>query len=342
MKKQLIYSLLIILAISVIITIIFSNIFGGNNWSFMNLLLNVLYGFIIGSSISLSGLVTKFVFRISDIRKFPSRTYVLLLISVFLFITIDVIIVNLFWYHFIHGYEFVDVYKSTGILLVTVITIFIGLTIFFIILSNSFIKNLVSAEKETQHAKDEASQAKYDTLKSQINPHFLFNSLNTLSSLISIDAKKADEFINKLSRIYMYILDHQDDELVMLKEELGFAEKFAYLQSIRFDDNFSLDIKNIRNADKCMIIPFSLQLLMENIFKHNIISEQKKVRALVFIEDDYLIVTNNKTEKKDTEASHNVGLNNIINRYEHIGEKQCVVEETPDTFTVKLPLIAEN
>ncbi len=297
---------------------------------------------IIGSSISLSGLITKFIFRISDIQKYPSRTYVLLMISIFLFISIDVIVVNLLWYHFVHGYEFSQIIGSSGIILITVITIFIGLTIFFIILSNNYMKRLVSAEKEIQVSKEEVNQAKYETLKSQINPHFLFNSLNTLSSLIHIDVKKADEFTNKLSRIYRYILDHQDDELVTLKEEIEFVARFAYLQSIRFDDNFSLELKNIDNSGMHLIIPFSLQLLLENVFKHNIISENKRVRVLIAVDKDFVIVTNNKSEKKKSEVSHNVGLKNITSRYEYLGEKRCIIEDTFETFTVKLPLINES
>ena len=118
MNKQLIRNLLIILAISILITIVFSSNFGRGNWNLIGFLQNVLYGLIIGGSISLSGYITRFIISKSNIQKYPSRTYVLVLISIFLFISVDVIVVNLFWYKITHGYEYSEVYKSTGIVFV--------------------------------------------------------------------------------------------------------------------------------------------------------------------------------------------------------------------------------
>jgi len=264
------------------------------------------------------------------------------LISIFLFISVDVIVVNLFWYKITHGYEYSEVYKSTGIVLSTVITIFIGLTIFFIILSNNYMKRLVLAEKEIQKAKHEADRSKFEILKSQINPHFLFNSLNSLSSLIHTDVDKADEFTNKLSKIYRYILDHQDDEMVTLKEEMEFIDQYIYLQSIRFDDNFLVEIEDIGKYESRMIIPLSLQLILENVLKHNVVSERKRIVVSVNIVDDYIVIKNNKNNKNNIAVSHNVGLKNIISRYELVCDKNCIIENSNADFIVKLPLISEN
>lgn len=342
MMKKHTRNILIILGISILITIIFSNIIGDQNWVLNGIILNIIYGLIIGLSISFSGVIAKLIISKSNIKKNPTQTYVILMISVFLFITIGVVIVNTFWFHFTHGYEYSDMYRSAGFIIITVITIFIGLTIFFIILSNNYMKSFIKAEKETEQAMKEVNHAKYETLKSQINPHFLFNSLNTLSSLIRIDVSKADDFTNKLSGIYRYILDHQDDELVTLKEEIEFVKKFASLQSIRFNENFSLAIDDFNESKNNLIIPFSLQILLENIFKHNIISDNQKIRTKIVVEDDYVVVSNNKTKKKNPEVSHNIGLKNIINRYEFICDVRCIIEDTSDKFTVKLPLITEE
>ena len=339
MKKKHIINILIIFAISILITFTFSIIFGGDNFDFHSFALNVLYGVIIGGSLSISGFIARVVIRNSDIQRHPLKTYVVLLIAIFLFISIDVFVINTLWYRYIHGNEFVDIFHNTGIILVSVITIFIGITIFFIILSNNYMVRLVDAEREIQKTKHEADRSKFETLKSQINPHFLFNSLNSLSSLIRIDVDKADEFTNKLSSIYRYILDHQDDELVTLHDEIKFIEEYASLQSIRFDDNFSIEIENICNYKDMLIIPLSLQLILENVFKHNIISEKKRIVISICVSDNYIVIKNNKNLIKDTGVSHNVGLNNIINRYRLICDMKCFIENTDDEFIVKLPLL---
>ncbi len=340
MSKKSLTNLLIIFVISIFITIVFSTSFGSHIWSFKGLLYNVIYGLIIGSSISMSGLLTRFIMQKSNIEKYPLRTYLILLISIFLFISIDVIVINLLWYRYFHGYQFHDILTSSGIILSTVITIFIGLTIFFVILSNNFMKRLLNAEKEIQHAKQESDRSKFETLKSQINPHFLFNSLNSLSSLIHIDADKADEFTNKLSSIYRYVLDHQDEELVPLKEEIEFVKEYAYLQSIRFDDNFTIEIEDVSNYEDMLIIPLSLQLVLENVFKHNIISDKKRITISICVSDNYLIIKNNKNIKSDVGVSHNVGLSNITTRYQLACDRECIVENTETEFVVRLPLIA--
>ena len=342
MKKKSLTNLLIIFVISILITVVFSKSFGSSIWNLKGFMYNVIYGLIIGGSISMSGFITRFIIRKSNIEKYPLRTYIILLISIFLFISIDVIVINALWYRYFHGYEFHDIFTSAGIILSTVITIFIGLTIFFVILSKSFMSRLLAAEKEIQQTKQEADKSKFETLKSQINPHFLFNSLNSLSSLIHIDIDKADEFTNKLSKIYRYILDHQDDELVTLKEEMEFIDEYIYLQSIRFDNNFFVEIEDISSSENRMIIPLSLQLILENVFKHNVVSERNKIVVSICVEDNYIIIKNNKNKKSNVSISHNVGLNNIINRYELVCDKKCIIEDKPLSFIVKLPLISES
>ncbi|PIY32256.1 MAG: histidine kinase, partial [Bacteroidetes bacterium CG_4_10_14_3_um_filter_42_6] len=160
-----------------------------------------------------------------------------------------------------------------------------------------------------------------------------------LSTLIHIDTNKADEFVSKLSGIYRYVLNHQDADMVAVEKELAFAEDFADLQAIRFNQNFTLTIQKFEGSENTMIIPLSLQLLLENVFKHNIISQNKKVHISISFEDKYLVVSNNKTMTKEVKTSHAVGLSNIMNRYAVVSDQQCVVEDTNDYFTVKIPLV---
>jgi len=339
MKNKHIKNIIIVFVISIIITFIFDFAFGGTLSNLPELLLNILYGVLIGGSLSLSGVVTRFVLKNSDISKKPIRTYTLLLITVTLFITADVFTINSLWFYFTQGVSLFYIFTNTGFLLTSLITIFIGLTIFFIILSKSYITKLNDANNEVNKIKQEADKSKFETLKSQINPHFLFNSLNTLSSLIYIDASKADEFTGMLSKIYRYILDHQDDELTTVNDEIEFINKYIYLQKIRFDNNFDVQIDDYNKYKDMMIVPLSLQILLENVFKHNIISDNIKIKISVNFEQNYIIVENNKAPKKDEQISHNVGINNIINRYKLICDKECVIENTDDLFRVKLPLI---
>ncbi|MFK5856939.1 MAG: sensor histidine kinase [Bacteroidota bacterium] len=342
MKSKHLKNVIIILAVSILITFLFDRIYGGSGSNFYGIVLNILYGVTIGTSISLSGLLTQFILKKSSIELHPMRTYVVLLVSIFLFISIDVIVINALWYKFTQGIEFSKIFTNVSIIISTVITIFIGLTIFFILLSKNFMSRLLDAEKEIQNAKHEADKSKFEILKSQINPHFLFNSLNSLSSLIHIDVDKADEFTNKLSSIYRYILDHQDDNLVTLTEEIEFIRKYIVLQSIRFDDSFSVEIKDVSDYQDMLIIPLSLQLLLENVFKHNIISEKNRITISICVSDNYLIIKNNKNNKNDVGVSHNVGLSNITTRYQLVCDRECIIENTETEFVVRLPLIPKD
>ena len=339
MKKKHLINIGIVFVISIIITFAFSLSFG-SSFNIIIILKNILYGVIIGGSISLSGFLAHYIIKKSDVDQHPIRTYTTLLISITIYITVAVFVVNGFWYKFTQGADFLAVFTSSGII-ISIITILIGLVIFFIILSKKYMEQFIEKNREVLRIKQDADKSKFETLKSQINPHFLFNSLNTLSSLILIDTQKADEFTNKLSDIYRYILDNQDNELVSLKKEIAFIKTYAYLQSIRFDDNFSLEIDDNCDDNNILIMPLALQIIVENVFKHNVISEKKKVTISIKIDNENIVVKNNKVKKIDIEVSHNVGLQNIINRYKLICDKKCDIINNKESFIVKLPIISK-
>ena len=332
-------NLLVILFISIIITFAFDFFYGGISYEMPTILLNILYGFIIGISIAASGFVSKFVFKYFDIIEQPIRTYTILLLSVIFYITIDVFTINAFWYHITQGYPLNTVFTNSGALMTSLLTIFIGIIIFFIILSKNFISRFIDADKEIREAQEQSAKFQYETLKNQINPHFLFNSLNVLSSLIYKDADKADEFTIQLSKIYRYILDHQDDELVKLESEIHFIEKYIYLQAIRFDDNFSVDIANITPYKDKYLVPMALQLVIENVFKHNIISKEHAMIVTIAFEDNYLVISNPIYKKNKSEVSHRLGLKNIEKRYQILSDIKCEFFELNGQFVVRLPLL---
>lgn len=332
-------NIIIIFILSVVITFTFDFFIGGISGDITGLLLNVTYGLIIGLSISLSGVIARVIFNKFDIEKQPIKTYTLLLISVFLYISIDVFLVNAVWYNLTQGYPLHTVFTNTGALLISLITIFIGIIIFFILLSKSFMSKLINAEKEKQLAKDESAKFQYETLKNQINPHFLFNSLNVLSSLIYKDVDKADEFTIKLAKMYRYILDHQDDDIVTLESEIKFIEKYAYLQRIRFNQNFKIEIGNWEQHKNSWTIPMALQLIIENVFKHNELSTEAPMTVKINFEDGFIVVRNPLNPKKGTEVSHQLGLKNIEKRYQLLTNRECQTEQTKTEFIVRLPLL---
>ncbi len=332
-------NILIIFLLSVIITFVFDFSFGGINSDAFGLFLNILYGLIIGLSISLSGLITQLVLKRLDLKLQPIKTYTILLISIFLYITIDVFVVNVLWYHYTQELPFTFVFTNSSGLISSLLTIFIGIIIFFIILSKSYMSKLISAEKESQRNEEMAAKFQYETLKNQINPHFLFNSLNVLSTLIYKDAEKADAFTINLASIYRYILDHQDDDIVSLKEELIFVKKYAALQTIRFDKNFNIEIENISNHKEKFLIPMALQLVIENVFKHNIVSDQHHMKLTISVENNFVKITNPIQLKNNKEGSHGLGLKNIEKRYQILTDRKCEFISENSLFVVRLPLL---
>ncbi|NJM16609.1 MAG: histidine kinase [Bacteroidales bacterium] len=187
--------------------------------------------------------------------------------------------------------------------------------------------------------KKEAVALQLDTLRNQVNPHFLFNSLNTLTSLVETNARLAVKYIKKLSEVYRYVLDSKDKELVALHVELDFINAYMYLQSIRFSE--SLDY-NVEVKDKeAMIIPCALQMLMENAIKHNVISTAKPLKIEIRQVDNYLVVKNSLQKKLSVKNSSKIGLANLKTRYDILSQLKFSFKEdiVNQEFKVCIPLI---
>lgn len=192
---------------------------------------------------------------------------------------------------------------------------------------------------KAQLLEKEKALVQYESLKQQLNPHFLFNSLTSLGSLISIDPKGATIFLDSLSKTYRYILKSSERETVPLTEELKFGEAFIKLQRTRFGEglqvNFMVDEEDFHRK----IVPVTLQNLLENAIKHNIIDEDSPLVIDVFVEGDYLVVRNNLQRKKFVETSNKRGLANLQSFYRYLSDKPIVVEEDEAFFRIKIPLI---
>ncbi|WP_128546713.1 sensor histidine kinase [Larkinella soli] len=195
-------------------------------------------------------------------------------------------------------------------------------------------------ETQAERMQKESVQAQFSALKNQVNPHFLFNSLSILSSLVEVDAGLSVQFINRLSRAYRYILEQKDNDRIALKTELEFIEAYIFLLQIRFEDKLQVAVDvPAREATTWSIAPLTLQLLIENAVKHNQMSEEIPLLVSVFIREGYLWVTNPIQLRPHAEATTGVGLQNIINRYGLLTDLPVWAGEQQGTFVVKIPLL---
>lgn len=223
------------------------------------------------------------------------------------------------------------------------IIISLGIASFFH--ARSFMINWKASLKQetTQHeivAKTET--AKFETLKSQLDPHFLFNSLNVLTSLIGENPAQAERFTTKLSKVYRYVLEQRNKELIPLEEELRFAKTYMELLQMRFEDAVQFNIPTTVSNSELKIVPLSLQLLLENAVKHNVVSSAKPLQIHIFEEDGFLQIQNTVNPKEAIGKSTKVGLRNIADRYGLITDERVEIKNNNKTFTVSLPLLTKT
>jgi len=194
-----------------------------------------------------------------------------------------------------------------------------------------------AADRE-QQLREENLRYRYRTLKAQVNPHFLFNSLNTLSEMVYTDPRRADAYIQKLSGIYRYILDNEETDLVPLKKEIEFIQRYFELQRERDDNKIEL-YTDVPEAEKFSIIPISLQILVENALKHNVASEKNPLKVRIVREEVFVVVSNTIQRKTTLPHSPGTGLANLKERAKLITGREIIVEQEKDTFIVKLPIV---
>jgi two-component system LytT family sensor kinase len=223
------------------------------------------------------------------------------------------------------------------------LTVMAMLSAFYLAANRRTYRRLEDVQVRAERLEKENVQAQFAALKSQVNPHFLFNSLSILSSLIHVDAELSEKFIDQLSRAYRYILEQKDNERVLLKTELEFIQAYRFLLNIRFENKFDVII-NVPEVDQTRysIAPLTLQLLVENAVKHNRMSAKEPLQVQIQLEDDNLVVRNNLQPRPQSENSTGVGLQNIITRYTLLTERRVWVGESDGSFVVKVPLLVNE
>lgn len=201
-----------------------------------------------------------------------------------------------------------------------------------------FYTEWANAIKREQKLTQEKLVFQYETLKKQVNPHFLFNSLNTLSSLVGKDAELSEIFIQKLSSVYRYILENMEKELVPVSTEIEFVNDYFYLQQIRDQQKIKL-IVDVANMENAKIPPVSLQMLVENALKHNTSTKSNPLKIVIQNEgQDELIVSNKLQRKQQLDNSSKIGLKNLNERYKLILGRAIEIEEDAEEFAVKIPV----
>jgi len=204
-----------------------------------------------------------------------------------------------------------------------------------------FYKELQKKKLTEQKIIAGTASAQFESLKNQIDPHFLFNSLNVLTSLIDENPENAQKFTTSLSKIYRYVLDQRDKEVVYLEEELKFAETYIHLLQMRFENSVFVEMPKHLNPE-AKVVPLSLQLLLENTIKHNIVSESKPLKIKIHEQNNTLVIENNLQRKQVLSTRKGVGLQNIINRYAILTNRKVEIQETEGKFIVKLPILTKQ
>lgn len=209
------------------------------------------------------------------------------------------------------------------------------------LLSNAvlFFKNWKEAAVQQEKLKREQLALQYETLKSQVNPHFLFNNLNSLTSLISSNPEKAIDFVKKLSEVYRYVLDQKDQELVMLETEMEFVGSYIFLQKIRFGENLEVQIGTL--PKKALVIPLSVQMLVENAIRHNEISDKNPLTIRINVDEEQYLNIENRLQKKSGSKGTGLGLQNIVDRYAFFSDRKVTISEDQEKFVVRIPLLTE-
>ena len=263
-------------------------------------------------------------------------------------ILVFIVITGLFLYLLFKGYEQVDLFNYTfnenmfllAYIGMAIVNVFITLMMEGVDRYERWKESL----KETEELQKVFRQSQLQGLKSQLNPHFLFNSLNSLSSLISEDEEQAERFLNDMSKVYRYMLRNDEEQMVSLETELQFIDSYLYLLKARYGDGLQLTVDVSDEARQTMLPPLSLQVLIENAFTQNSMSKAAPLKICITSEDNKWIVVRNNLQPKvvadtvDVEA----GLDNLINRYQLINHSEVVITDEPGERIIRLPLICKT
>jgi len=217
----------------------------------------------------------------------------------------------------------------------------IMLSAFYLIIVSRSYQQLKDVQLRAERSEKEAALSQVEALRNQLSPHFLFNSLSILTSMVHEDADLSEKFVKQLSRVYRYILEQRDHELVSLETELEFIKAYTFLLHIRFEHKFNVQIEmDVSEQKQYQIPPLTLQLLVENAVKHNRMSVQEPLQVRIYCQDECLIIQNSWQPREQSEKSTGIGLPNITSRYALFTDRTIWFGRQNDFFMVKIPLLS--
>ncbi|SMO84249.1 Histidine kinase [Saccharicrinis carchari] len=337
-KKLRISRYVVLGLVSILIGILCVLLLGGEvrmsvkSWAF-----NIGYSLTLGYGLFANGFIASLIGkRWIHWIKYPKRSIVISFVVTTLYSTFVIFFANWLWFIVLLDYSWSKFLTfGTNILLIEYIVLYI-ITMFFYAKAffNEWRETLIAEEA----LKKEAVSLQYKVLSNQVNPHFLFNSLNVLGSLIRLDADRAGIFVNKLSDFYRNLLAARGKEIVPLNEEVDFVNQYLVLQKERFGDNIVVDIETDK-LNHHQVIPMTLQMLVENAIKHNQVNKENKLQIKIYVQDNYLIVKNSVTPYLNPIGGEKLGLKNLSERYQFLTDRPFVIERKQDEFIVKVPLL---
>ncbi len=234
--------------------------------------------------------------------------------------------------------EFVDGERPIFYITALIITLVISLFFHAVYYYKELQKNKIKEQKVIAGT----ASAKFDALKNQLDPHFLFNSLNVLTSLIEENPKNAQRFTTSLSKVYRYVLEQKNKDLVTVDEELDFARTYMSLLKMRFEDSIIFEIPDRASNPESRVVPLSLQLLLENAVKHNMVTSSKPLHIKIYEQNGMLVVENNLQPKQIVKKSSGVGLENIKQRYNLLSNRKVSINQQAKSFAVAIPMLTKQ
>jgi sensor histidine kinase YesM len=269
----------------------------------------------------------------------PVQRLLFTVISIVIYAAVAYVAVQILMTYLVYGV--VPDYLLKFDLSAWMVPILISFFISLIAAAYGFYISLKNSNIEKEALKGQMLSYKYEALRNQINPHFMFNSLNVLSDLVYEDQATAVKFIHQFSDIYRYVLDSRDKELVPLQEEIDFIEKFVFLLKTRFENKLVVKIDVAPNPAE-LIVPLSLQLLVENAVKHNEISTANPLEITITRDSDSIIVVNPIRLKNTNDDSKKIGLKNLMQQYDYFTDRKPKIEATESTFKVIIPILKKD
>ncbi len=309
---------------------------------FYGLLICLMYSLFIGIS---NGLTNEFLNK-----KFPwaEQTRTRTIFGIIALVIVNVVVSYLCGYlNFvvIQKTATVETFFSSKYNFINWFTINIALMISAFLHAKGFMEELKkNTKKEVVEQKliAKSANAQFESLKNQLDPHFLFNSLNVLTALIDENPEQAQKFTTSMSKIYRYVLEQKDKEMVKVEDEIEFAKIYCNLLKTRFEDSVDFNFDVSQDDLQKFVVPLSLQLLLENCIKHNFATSSKPLNIRIFTEGKFLCIENNLQVREQLKESAGIGLANIVQRYALLTKDNVFIEKSEQTFKVKIPILIEK